>query len=123
LNEFYKADQMRRGILALSVSKAENDASLLLPARDAQDLDSKAFGIIDGFRRRHERHWQDALSSRTVAVLLHLRAPCPVESPNVLTVSTHLTWVAFHFSNSPGRATLEQVASPIDAFVQKQRAA
>src|SRR6202049_3213552 len=52
LNEFYKANQMRRGILALSVSKAENDGSLLLPARDAQDLASKAFGLISDFGRR-----------------------------------------------------------------------
>lgn len=123
LNEFYKADEMCRGILALSVSKAENDGSLLLPARDAQDVDLKAFGIIDKFRRRHERHWKDALGCQTIAILLHLRAPCLVESPNVLTVSTQLGWVAFDPPDSPGRATLEQIFSPIDTYVQKQRAA
>jgi hypothetical protein len=123
LEEFYKAAEKRRGILALSVSKVENDGSRLLPARDASDLDSKAFALIDQFRQRHEWHWREALSSRTVAVLLHLRAPSPVESPSLLTIATHAGWVALDFPNSNGRETLQQIAGPIDAFVQKQRAA
>ena len=99
--------------------RSRTTAPRLLPARDASDLDSKAFAVIDQFRQRHERHWREALSSGSVAVLLHLRAPSPVERSSLLTIATHAGWVALDFPNSNGRETLQQIAAPIERVCAK----
>src|SRR5436853_6519042 len=74
--ESYTRPQSVRGILALSISKIENDGSKALNAQNPNTLHFAIRDILEKFRRTYSRIWENSGDDRTLAVLLHLYTPC-----------------------------------------------
>src|SRR5262249_25563241 len=99
-----------RGILAISVTRTENDGSKALDGETEAIVRAKIDGIFDRFIAKHQRHWQARVDGRTLAVLLELSAPCFVRHPSIFAVARHYTWVVLCPHGSDDRAHLDRVA-------------
>ena len=108
-------------ILALSISKVENDGTRALKAADAAEIGRHVNEIMDAFAQHHEASWMNRISRQTLAILLYLRTPCFVENPNLLTVVTHTVWICFHTDGSRERNAFNAVANPISTLIGRKR--
>ena len=102
-----------RGILALSISKIENDGSKFLSAKTEEELNSQTFHIIETFCAKYERHWNSGVDKRTIAVLIHLEAPAIIESPVLLLMNRQLVFVTWCEPNSSDYAFLKRISDAI----------
>ena len=119
LRQRYEAGQnpaTARGILAISVTRTENDGSKALDGETEAIVRAKIDGILDRFVAKHQRRWQSRVDSRTLAVLLELSAPCFVHHPSIFAVARHYTWVVLCPRGSEDRATLDRVALGFNRF-------
>ena len=82
-----------RGIAALSVSKMENDGSLMLKAPNTAELNATIRRLSHQFVARTEEFWNKTADDRTIGIVVNLRAPSDVEDTNLFTVVRHLTWI------------------------------
>lgn len=105
-------DQVR-GILALSISKTENDGSRVLRAKNKSDLRAQVYGIFDKFLARYETYWRGH-DPRTLAVFLELRAPCLLNDPSLIVVVRHFTVAVI--CHPRDRPTLDTIAIPFKSL-------
>jgi len=102
--------QHARGILAVSITKTENDGSKQLRSLDETTARAQIDGIFHTFVARHSRHWKSRTDGRTLAVLLELCAPCRVEKPSILAVAREYAWIPLCVRDSQDRVRFENVA-------------
>ena len=103
-------------MLAVSISKTENDGSYFLKARNAADLETQINGIFDRFRTAYERYWQSGADPRTLATVFELRAPCILDDPSLLIVSRHYTFAVMCDRYSEDRKLVDLIAKPFGAL-------
>lgn len=102
-----------RGIVALSISKIENDGSKFLHAETDRDLASQVRAITDKFYDRYRRRWEAGIDRRTISVLLYLEAPAIIESRKLLVVDRQIIFVPLCNPDSPEHAFLKRISDAI----------
>ena len=98
-----------RGVLALSITKTENDGSKHLTGPNEASIRGQADRIFRQFTSRYRRHWESRVDGRTLAVLLELCAPCRIASPSILAVAREYAWVQLCEPDSENGRRLERV--------------
>ncbi len=100
-----------RGILAVSITRTENDGSKVLAGDNEGEVRGQINSVFEQFIARHERHWLTTVDGRTLAVLLELSAPAFVKTPSIFAVARQYAWLPLCAPSSPGRAQFDAIAS------------
>ncbi len=120
LRQRYKSSANPRdahGILALSITKTENDGSKHLVGPDEASIRVQIDGIFLQFISQHRRHWESRVDGRTLAVLLELCAPCRIATPSILAVAREYAWLPLCELGSENRRRLERVALAFNKLI------
>lgn len=108
------------GILAVDISRLENDGTFVLQSSNERELrDDAAQSSID-FIKENERHWNAGTDPRTLAVLVHVSGPAYLREPSLLTVISHTTFACIHPPGSAERKQLDLIARPVDSYAKNR---
>lgn len=105
-----------RGILAICISKTENDGSSWLQASNESELATQIKGILDRYVARYRHYWEERADPRTLSVMLELRALCRLEDPSLLVVVRQFVFVMLCDPGSPDRQAFDAIARPFQAL-------
>jgi len=77
---------LKRGFVALSISKIINREQRLLSVRTEAYLSKQLGSIVERFIREHERSWQRALDIRTLGVIVYFNTAAIIEDQDLIVV-------------------------------------
>lgn len=73
-----------KGLIAVDISKAQNDGTLYLNAASSDDLSRQVDTILDAVVDRNKRKLVSRLSPRVLGILFYLRTPAIIEDEGLL---------------------------------------
>jgi hypothetical protein len=75
---------LKRGFVALSISKIINREQRLLSVRTEAHLSKQLGSIVEKFIRTHEHSWQGALDIRTLGVIVYFNTAALIEDQDLI---------------------------------------
>lgn len=84
--------RLKRGIIALSITKLENPDHKLVLAKSEKTLGEILSAIIKLFANEHKMYWEREMDMRTIGLIIHFQTIAIIENLGLITPAQQFGW-------------------------------